>query len=696
MGTLQDTRLTLLIAEPSLNDAEMVLSILRNAGYAVRATRIEDEQQLQTALDEKVVDLLLCAPNLDNLSLEAAQRAIQRAAKDVVLLVLADQDSPEARREALEIGAADLIGKHDQAQLKHVVLREHRHLLDRRRLRRLEAALRETERRCYALLDSSRDPIAYVHEGMHIYANPAYLDYFGFTDPADIDGTPLLNLAVGDDQARLKTFLRDYQKGKVAEPEFELSMATAQGSTPVHMSFSKASIDGEPCTQILIRDALAPEAPVVAETPAAAQQPQLGTRADLVRALEKAIADSAESEGAHNHALLMVRLDNIAALQESVGIPIVDAAIEQYAETIAAEVGDDAMAARFSEDAFAILLTHHGVHDAIALGEAIRQRIEELVPQHQGRTVTTTCSVGVSMLGEGGGGAAGIVTATARAASQARAAGGNQVHLHSAGDADQAGADSLRRQLSAALEDDEFFLVFQPIASLKGIAGERYEARIRLREESGGVMEPVDFIDQAEQAGLMPAIDRWVVDNALSTLALRLASDKHNPDITLFLKLSGPTLRDTDRFLGFLKERLEQHGVDGRQLVFQLNEPIAVTQLNHAKDMFRGLKGLRCAMSLDHFGSGLNSAQLIKHLPADYLKLDPTLTNGLTEDEELQESVKQTIATAHSMNKQVIAGHLEDVSSLALLWQFDADFVQGYFLQEPAQEMNYDFKGMVI
>src|SRR5690606_3499134 len=124
------------------------------------------------------------------------------------------------------------------------------------------------------------------------------------------------------------------------------------------------------------------------------------------------------------------------------------------------------------------------------------------------------------------------------AADQARAQGGNQVVLH-ATDEDNysAAANDLAQRLEDALANDRFLLVFQPVASLQGHSRERYEVRLRLKTEDG-VMKPSDFIPQAEQAGLMPAVDRWVLRTALRTLSKRVASGH---DTILFLKMSGPT-----------------------------------------------------------------------------------------------------------------------------------------------------------
>jgi len=690
---IQDNVLRLLVAERSLNDAEMLVSVLRNAGHAVRPTRVEDEDSLREALGAKTFDMLLYTLGFEDLSLEQTGKIIQQAGKDIPIVVVAPSEDPESRIKAMTIGAVDLVSKADLKHLQLVIKRELTNLNLRRRLRRVEASLREVEKRCHSLLDNSRDAIAYVHEGMHIYANKAYLERFGFESMDDIEGMPLLNMAAPQDQAKLKEFLRNYQKHGDQEQELEITMLANDDGRELHvvMTFSPASIDGEPCTQILVRSQGAP-AELVQQLDSLSKQDLLTglyNRQHFMEELEKNLAKALAEDSTAG--LLFLQLDNLEGARQALGITGIDTLISDIGGLIRAEIGQDGIAARFSDEAFTILLPNEGVHAAIALGEALRHAIEEHICESGGRTFTTTCSIGITVMGERTGTAQAALHEALTAADQARAQGGNQVVLHATDDDKAASGSELTQLLEDALVNDQYFLVFQPVVSLQGDNRERYEVRLRL-QTANGVMMPADFIPHAEQAGLMPAVDRWVVRTALRTLSKHLAA-KH--DTILFLKLSGPTLADAD-FLGYLAEQLKATGVSGNRLVFQVNEPVAVTQLTHAREAFRGLKQLGCGFSLDHFGSGLNPFQLVKHLPADYLKVDAQLTHNLSESEENQQNIKNLINTAHTMQKQVVAGYLEDASSLALLWQFGADFVQGRFLKEPEPEMNYDFAGMSI
>ena len=113
--------------------------------------------------------------------------------------------------------------------------------------------------------------------------------------------------------------------------------------------------------------------------------------------------------------------------------------------------------------------------------------------------------------------------------------------------------------------------------------------------------------------------------------------------------------------------------------------------MKDAKQFLAGLKELRCGFAIEHFGARENAFQILKHLPADYLKIDGSLMHKLAQHPEQQDAVKSIAAQAHDMGKLTIAEFVEDASSLSVLWQCGVKFIQGNFLQEPHPLMDYEF-----
>ncbi|MDN5848849.1 MAG: EAL domain-containing protein [Nitrococcus sp.] len=686
--------LRLAIAEDSLNDAEHLINVLRNAGFAVRTTPVEDEEALRSALSECSHDLLICAPHLEQLPLEVGARIALQPGREIALLILNEEPDPELRRQVMAMGAADLVNKGDAEHFRLVVEREFRNLSERRRLRRLEVALREAERRCNALLDSSRDAIAYVHEGMHIYANVAYLEKFGIEHAEAIEGLPILDLITADDQARFKDFLRRYSQGQCKEDQVEVGIKGPEEQTQaVVMYFCAASIDGEPCTQILMRST----------TPGLEQELASLSRRDVLTGvfnrkhfleqLDHALRELVTASDNPAHGLLYLQADNLEAAHASLGITSVELVLADIAKIIQGHIGEDDVAARYADTVFTILLSNRTIHETLGLAEAIRQGVEEHVSETGSRTITKSCSIGVAMLSGGVANADQAINLAAEAGELASREGGNRVHLHAtAGESGSGSRTDWKSRLERALADEAFYLMYQPLVSLSGDQTERYEARLRLSGDGDEPLAPRDFMPFADQCGLAPAIDRWLTRTVLATIAERREAGH---ETWVFTKISGGALSDSE-FLPFVTAELDRLGLERASLIFELSEPVAVTQLHQAKALYQRAKELGCGFALDQFGRGLNSLQLLKHIPADYLKLDHSLCIDLMENTETQRKIRAIIDAAHTLGKQVVAGYLEEATVLATLWQYKVDLVQGHFLQEPMPEMSYDFSGLVI
>ena len=144
----------------------------------------------------------------------------------------------------------------------------------------------------------------------------------------------------------------------------------------------------------------------------------------------------------------------------------------------------------------------------------------------------------------------------------------------------------------------------------------------------------------------------------------------------------------------WIAECLNTARISGDSLVFMINENDAVNQLKASKMLFKGLKQLHCLFALDEFGMGLNPFQLIKHIKADIIRVNPGYMESLSTNQDNQDSIRELTDMASSLDIKVIAPIVNDASILSVLWGLGADFVQGDFLQPVGSELNYDFSSM--
>jgi EAL domain-containing protein (putative c-di-GMP-specific phosphodiesterase class I) len=211
-----------------------------------------------------------------------------------------------------------------------------------------------------------------------------------------------------------------------------------------------------------------------------------------------------------------------------------------------------------------------------------------------------------------------------------------------------------------------------------------------MRDENGKVLTPEFFLPAAEESGLMGAVDRWILAHAIKAV-----TEKRRAGIpgVVFVKLSASSLKD-DKLLPWLRDIIKAAHAVPDSLVLSVSESIATHNLKALKMLLAGLAQLHVRLALDHFGTAQNFTNLLKHCDADFLKLDGSIIAKLTTDKDAQARVKEITDLAAEHNKKVIANSVEDPHTLATIYATGIDYIQGYFLQEPTTEMEYDFDSM--
>lgn len=680
----QEHIIRLLLVEDSAEDAEQVVSQLRNAGLSVRPQRAESREATAELLATQEIDLVLASARSKLASPAEVVAMVERAGKDRPVIALVPSINEELVLQFGRDRVRAFALRGNPEHLVAVVRREAEDLDHRRGVRRLEAALKESERRCDALLDSSRDPIAFVHEGMHVRANRAYLEMFGFEDFEDIEGTPILDVIAPDAADGFKTLLKKLSKGEKPPVQLQIRAQRPDGAPfDAVMEFATATFEGEPCQQITFRQqqsvgGVAPDSDLVTG---------LYNRQFLLRELDSAVSEAAA--GRNDLALLYIEPDDYRGLIETVGLGNADLLIADMAERLRALAGDDDVAARFSDHTLMLLVRRRSHEDAMRMAQTLRRAFEGHIFEGGGRSVPLPVSIGVVLIGEKIANANAILSSAARVLKQAQDDGGNKVRSHdpSAQDKAEHAAEQQRlAEVKAALESGGFVLFFQPIISLHGAEGEYYEILLRMRAGHGERL-PAEFLPVAEKHGLLPAIDRWVIAEASRTLAER---EKAGLKTIFFVKITVPTLEDPG-LLPWIAQQLKAHRLSGDRLVFEMPESKVTTNLRPVREFLKGLAQLHAGFAVQQFGNGLNSFQLLKHVDARYLKIDRTFMAELPRNRENQQRVKEICDQAHANGKLTIAEFVEDAASMSILFGCGVNFVQGNFLQEAEKVMSYDF-----
>ena len=686
--TRSDNIIKLLIVNDSVEDAEQVISILRNGGIAVRPARAATEAELEAALEQQVPDLVVTELGRSELTVPQIRELAGAGGRDLALIVGGRAMSEDAIVGAFRDGARAvmLLDSHEHVQM--VVRREYEALAMRRSVRRLEASLREAERRCEALLDSSRDPIAFVHEGMHVRANKAYLEMFGFDDFEDVEGMSILDMIAPDDADDFKALLRRLSRGEKPPQRLNLKARRGDGTTfNATMEFSEASYEGEPCQQITFRRQIA-DAALEQELDALRSKDlvtDLYNRSHMLGEIEQAVAQAAN--GTQDQSLLLVEPDDFKQVLDTVGLGNTDVLLGDLAGLVRRHLGADDVAGRMADHTFGVLLAGRNAEATRQFAETLRNAFGERIFEIGKQSISLTASIGGVLVGEKNANAAGVLDIAHGALRGAQAEGGNRVRLVDPSEQDRAAAETNRRWLETideALAHDRFVLYYQPIISLHGAEGDFYEILLRMTGPKGEI-PPAQFMPIAERNGRMPAIDRWVIANAIRAVAER---ERAGHRTTFFVKLTPQSL-DDPTLLPWIAQQLKNSRQRGDSLVFEMPESKVVTSLKPARAFARGLEQIHCGFALEQFGSGLNSFQLLKHIPAHYLKIDRSFMSELPKNKENQERIKDICEQAHHAGKLTVAEFVEDAASMSILFSCGVNFVQGNFLQEPEKILGH-------
>ena len=684
--------LRLLMLFDASEEAELMINTLRNAGLIVRDIRAEDEEDLQAAIEENPIDIIIAQQQLSEYSAKQAAEFIAQLGRDIPLVVITPPGKEASALDVLQAGGRDLVASDQTERFKHVIKRELNDLQERRALRRAEKMLRETEKRARILIDNSRDAIAYVHDGMHIYANTAYLKMFGYEDMEDLEGVPIMDMVSSEEHPKLKEFLRSYSKGQSDASDLEVQGQHVEGKKfKITMEFSPASMEGESCTQIIIRDqSLSKE--LEKKLNVLSQQDLLTglyNRNYFIEQLDKFISRAVDGE--ERGALLYISHDQFADIKADMGISASDIILTDIAQLLKSKLSDLGVLARFEGPVFTLMLRKVDAKEAAKISGAICKLINDHIPDINGKSVKTTVSIGIALINETTSNREDLIMRAEKGAQQAQKDGGNRHHMYSPvveEMAEQEQANVWTQRIKAALKNNMFRLLFQPIVSLHGEPGAYYEVLVRMLDEQGEEIPPKEFITAAEQMGLMNFIDRWVIANSLLTLSKR---HQDGEDTHFFIKLSQGSLTDPD-FLPWISERIKSQRMNTESLVFQMSEQTALNYLKPAKRIVEGLKELHCRTALEGFGLEQNTYQSLKHLDVDFVKIHMDLVQGLAQNVENQEKIKSIAEEVSGEGRQSIAAFVEDANSLAVLWQCSVDFIQGHFLQQPETDLSYDFE----
>jgi diguanylate cyclase (GGDEF)-like protein/PAS domain S-box-containing protein/excisionase family DNA binding protein len=549
--------------------------------------------------------------------------------------------------------------------------------------RRIIQLLLESENRYRDLVETSHDLIwATDVEGRFTYLNTAAYDIFGLP-PKDLIGRCFFDFEAGAAHVANRRFLSTLRKKREVK-NYVTHVLTADAENRWIGINARFTYDdaGEP-------QGIRGTARDITEQHLATQRIEhlalhdpltdLPNRHSLQSRIETALGDGAVG------ALLFIDIDHFKYVNDNFGHRSGDQLIIGVGSVLREAVrGCEGELYRLGGDEFAIHLPEALRKQAKDIAESALDAVRHYRFQESDQRVVSnmSASCGIALYPFHGSDVPSLFSNVDIAMYQAKELGRNRHMIF-----DQA-SDNLRsthkrvhwaKRLRDALDDDRITLFAQPVVRLKDQKPMHHEILVRLRDDQGGFIQPASFIELAESLSLIQEVDLQVVEKLLQFMR------QHNQvgkKLRYFVNLSRVSIADPHWVKRFMS-LLNQTQVDPTQLVFEITETAAMSEIDVTLSFINRLKDMGSRFALDDFGAGFSSFYYLKRFEVDYLKIDGSFIRDLATDEGSRLFVRALNDVAKGLSKQVVAEWVESPEALKLLVEMGAQYGQGFMFRKP-------------
>ncbi|HEY1761921.1 MAG TPA: EAL domain-containing protein [Acidimicrobiales bacterium] len=381
-------------------------------------------------------------------------------------------------------------------------------------------------------------------------------------------------------------------------------------------------------------------------------------------------------------AVLFLDLDSFKTINDSLGHSVGDGLLKAVGAQLVGCLRRSDTAARLGGDEFAILVEDvDNRREVLQLAERVMARLREplIVGSHR---VLTTASVGVTF-GAAGSTSEQLLRNADLAMYRAKAQGKDryeefQDHMHAA----MLAHLELEADLRRTILKEQLTVFYQPIVDLETSALIGFEALVRWRHPTRGLLPPSEFIARAEELGVISGIDYFVLDEACRQLKLWDAQGLHSSDLLINVNVSASEIADpalSDR----VRSALEARAFDPAHLVLEITESAIMTNLRGAVANLRALKSLGLSLAVDDFGTGYSSLSHLSTLPIDILKIDRSFIEAGPGDEDRPDLARAIVQLAETLQLRTIAEGVETQQQRDYLLEIGCRWAQGYHLGRP-------------
>ena len=381
-------------------------------------------------------------------------------------------------------------------------------------------------------------------------------------------------------------------------------------------------------------------------------------------------------------AVLFLDVDRFKVLNDSLGHETGDKLLISVSERLVKSLRPGDTFARIGGDEFAVLLEDlKSREEALIIAERIQDQLLESFKVN-GREIYTSISVGIAFNSDECEHKEHLLRNADIAMYHTKT---NRNLRYSVFDDSMYATAAARLQLETdlrqAIKQNDFYLQYQPIVSMKNGSLAGFEALVRWQHRDRGVVSPAEFIPIAEETGLIKELGRWVLQESCRQLREWQSRFPDVAPLTVSVNISSQQL--LPNFVDQITQTLSDTGLGSGNLVLEITETMLMEKAELIGPMLTKLKELDVKIYIDDFGTGYSSLSYLHQLPVDALKIDQSFVQRLDDNRESLEIVRAVMTLASSLNMDVIAEGVETENQLSQLESLGCRYMQGYLFSHP-------------
>lgn len=382
--------------------------------------------------------------------------------------------------------------------------------------------------------------------------------------------------------------------------------------------------------------------------------------------------------------VMLMGIDRFKAVNESFGHEFGDKLLSEFTHRIEKCIPDGAVFARFGSDEFAILTKSSDAYqDMIHLSECIKSRLNDPF-MVRNQELYLSVSIGITlyqnyyqtpeeMLRD-----AGAAMHTAKNLGRSRYEVFNmKMHKNSVAKV------KMETDLRKGLEKGEFIPVFQPIIEMESGSVIAFEALMRW-SKNGLLIPPSDFLPLAEETGVIVAMERGLILQAVKQVMDMNEEIKPNRKVAVSVNISTNQFQQQD-FNAFIQTILDDLKLDPSLLIIEITENVIMKDMEYGLEVMQGFKKLGVQVFIDDFGIGYSSLSYLLRFPVDFLKIDRSFISRMSFDQKHAEIVQAVVGLASRIGLKAVAEGIETQEQMDILKSMQCEYGQGYLISKPME-----------